>query len=89
MSVTTRVDFTGKVVSGGETIFAKVSGYYELWCHGIFRTWGGELTVESGETPFLFRGRLVTDAGQQGNCRGSLWEPGATTISFEGSGSIE
>jgi hypothetical protein len=89
MTETTRVDFTGRIVSGEDIIFAKVSGYYELYCHGIYRSWGGELTIESGETPFLFRGRLITDAGQRGNCIGSLLEPGSTTITFQGFGRIK
>jgi hypothetical protein len=89
MSIITRVDFTGMVVTDGKPVFARVSGYYELRRDGFVRSWDGELTVESGEAPFLFKGQLITDDGKQGNCFGSLWTPGEKTIAFQGCGDIK
>jgi hypothetical protein len=77
------------IVSDGKPVFARVSGFYELRRDGFQRTWDGELTVESGEAPFLFRGRLITDAGPAGNCFGSLLSEGDPTITFQGRGRIK
>ena len=81
------VEFTGKVMSGSETLFAAVSGHY-LLKRGD-QSWHGQLTLESGEAPSMFSGRFVTDNGQQDEIIATDVYFGSPTISFRGTGPFE
>ncbi len=83
------VEFTGKVISGGDTVFAAVSGHYVIERRGQLIEWHGELTIESGEAPSMFNGRLITDDGQEGDLFATAMNFGDPTIPFQGAGIIE
>ena len=82
-------EFTGKVVSGQATIYAAVSGHYVIERRGQLLEWYGELTIESGEPPSMFNGRLITDDGKQGDLFAKSMNFGEPTIPFQGTGAIE
>ena len=78
------VEFTGKVVSGSDTLFAAVSGHYLL--KPSDQSWHGQPTIESGEAPSMFSRRLVADNGHQGDIIATNVYLGSPTISFRGTG---
>ena len=77
-------DFSGRIISAdGEVIYQRVSGTIYVWPD---KSWEGELTIESGEPPSMFKGFVVTDEGGKAELFATDIIPVSNTITIEFSG---